>query len=450
LIEEPEENLMIALPCHVNTVLRMLGDAGFEACVVGGAVRDAIRGVPPKDWDVTTNALPAQVQAVFADYRRIETGIRHGTVTVLVDREPIEITTYRVDGAYTDHRRPDSVRFTPSLREDLLRRDFTINALAYSPAAGIVDVVGGLDDLKNGLVRCVGDPDRRFGEDGLRILRAIRFASTFGMKLEPATAAAVHRNRALLTSIAAERIRSELTKLLCGQDAAAILEEFADVIAVPIPEIAPMIGFDQKNPHHDRDVWRHTAAAVAAAPADEILRVAALLHDVGKPSCFAQGEDGVGHFYGHAKQSVRLADSILRRLCFGTATREQIVTLIRFHDMPLTVDKKAIRRLMSRLGADTVRQLIELHEADTRGQSAICRPRLAEYARVRAVLEELLREEACFSLRDLAVNGSDMIALGLSGKTIGAALHACLDAVMEEKLPNDRTQLLAFARETFA
>ena len=239
---------MLTLPSQVHTALDRLTAAGWEAYVVGGAVRDALRGCAAGDWDITTNAEPAQVERVFAGERLIETGLRHGTVTVLLDGLPLEITTYRVDGDYTDHRRPDAVRFTRSLREDLLRRDFTMNALAYNPRTGLVDVCGGAEDIARGVVRCVGEPDRRFQEDGLRILRALRFASVLGFQIAPETAAAIHRNRALLQYLAAERVQSELTKLLCGQNVDAVLREFSDVLAVPIPELRPMFGFEQLRP----------------------------------------------------------------------------------------------------------------------------------------------------------------------------------------------------------
>ena len=338
---------MLTLPPQVHTALDRLAAAGWEAYVVGGAVRDALRGCAAGDWDITTNAEPAQVERIFAGERLIETGLKHGTVTVLLGGLPLEITTYRVDGDYTDHRRPDAVRFTRSLREDLLRRDFTMNALAYNPRTGLVDICGGAEDIARGIVRCVGEPDRRFQEDGLRILRALRFASVLGFQITPETAAAIHRNAALLQYLAAERVRSELTKLLCGQNVGAVLREFADVPAVPIPELRPMFGFEQHNPHHDRDVWQHTVAVVAHIPPEPVLRWAALLHDVGKPPCFSRGPDGVGHFYGHAAKSAELADAVLMRLRFDTAGRTRITQLIRYHDLPVPPEPKPVRRLMN-------------------------------------------------------------------------------------------------------
>ena len=438
---------MLTLPSQVHTALDRLTAAGWEAYVVGGAVRDALRGCAAGDWDITTNAEPAQVERVFAGERLIETGLRHGTVTVLLDGLPLEITTYRVDGDYTDHRRPDAVRFTRSLREDLLRRDFTMNALAYHPRTGLVDVCGGAEDIARGVVRCVDEPDRRFQEDGLRILRALRFASVLGFQIAPETAAAIHRNRALLQYLAAERVQSELTKLLCGQNVGAVLREFADVLAVPIPELTPMFGFAQHNPHHDKDVWDHTIAVIESITPEPVLRWAALLHDIGKPSCFSLAEDGIGHFFGHSDQSTSMAESILSRLRFDNASKEQIVRLVRYHDMPITADRKPIKRLLSKHGEDATRQLIELHKADTLGQSAICRHRIAIFEEVSQMINEILLEESCFTLKDLAVNGHDMMTLGFQGPTIGRVLQECLDAVLDEQIPNEHEALMAFAKD---
>ena len=359
----------------------------------------------------------------------------------------IAAATYRVDGGYSDHRRPDSVTFTRSLRADLLRRDFTMNALAYNPQTGLVDICGGAEDLARGVVRCVGEPERRFREDGLRILRALRFASVLGFTIEPETAAAIHRCAELLRYLAAERMLSELTKLLCGQNAGAVLREFSDVLAVPIPELRPMFGFAQHNPHHDRDVWQHTVAVVEHIPPEPVLRWAALLHDVGKPPCFSLADDGVGHFYGHAAKSTELADAILTRLRMDTAGRTRITQLIRYHDLPIAPEAKPIRRLMHKLGVEPVRQLFALHIADTCGQSTVCAGRVQTYQEAGRVLDALLAADACFSLRDLAVNGSDLLALGLRGRAVGAALQACLDAVMDERVANEREALLAYAAE---
>lgn len=439
---------MMILPPQVNTAISMLYAAGYEAFLVGGAVRDYVRdNSPAKDWDITTNALPAQVESVFSGYHLIETGLKHGTVTVVIDHEPIEITTYRIDGDYSDHRHPDSVHFTRSLKEDLERRDFTMNALAYSPQKGIVDLVGGRKDIEDGIVRCVGDPNHRFQEDGLRMLRALRFASVYGMAIEAETASAIHRNKELLKGIAAERIQVELTKMLCGKGVTKVLEEFSDVIAIPIPEILPMFHFEQRNPHHDKDVWDHTIAVIESITPEPVLRWAALLHDIGKPSCFSLAEEGIGHFFGHSDQSTSMAESILSRLRFDNASKEQIVRLVRYHDMPITADRKPIKRLLSKHGEDATRQLIELHKADTLGQSAICRHRIAIFEEVSQMINEILQEESCFTLNDLAANGHDMMTLGFQGPTIGRVLQECLDAVLDEQIPNEHEALMAFAKD---
>lgn len=271
--------------------------------------------------------------------------------------------------------------------------------------------------------------------------------NAYGMTIEAATAAAIHRNKHLLKGIAAERILVELTKMLCAQGAAGVLRDFADVLAVPIPELTPMFGFPQHNPHHDKDVWDHTIAVIESITPEPVLRWAALLHDIGKPSCFSLAEDGIGHFFGHSDQSTSMAESILSRLRFDNASKEQIVRLVRYHDMPITADRKPIKRLLSKHGEDATRQLIELHKADTLGQSAICRHRIAIFEEVSQMINEILQEESCFTLKDLAVNGHDMMTLGFQGPTIGRVLQECLDAVLDEQIPNEHEALMAFAKD---
>ena len=439
--------MMMYLPPQVNQALEMLTAAGYEAYLVGGAVRDYVRdNRRGKDWDITTNAMPEEVEQVFSGFRLIETGLKHGTVTVVIDREPLEITTYRIDGSYSDHRRPDSVRFTRNLKEDLARRDFTMNALAYNPNTGVVDLVGGRADIAANLVRCVGEPDRRFQEDALRILRALRFAAVFDMTVDVETADAIHRNKRLLEKIAVERIQVELTKLLCGVGAARILREFADVIAVVVPEIIPMFGFAQRNPHHDRDVWEHTIAVTASIPAQPVLRWAALLHDIGKPHCFSLDDQGVGHFYGHGARSTDIAETVLRRLRFDNATRERVVLLIKHHDTPLPREEKGIKRLMNRLGVEASWQLLQMHRADTAGQHPDCAVRYAELDGVGQIMQQIVDAAACFAVKDLAINGSDLLALGFQGREIGQALQDALNAVIDGAVPNERQALIAFVQ----
>ena len=434
------------LPQPVEYVLERLENAGFAAFAVGGCVRDTLLGRVPGDWDVTTAARPEQVLALF-DGCAIPTGLKHGTVTVRAEGMGIEVTTFRADGTYTDHRRPDAVTFSRRLEDDLSRRDLTVNAMAMDRRGQITDLFGGREDMKAGVLRCVGDPERRFREDALRILRTLRFAAVLGFAIEPRTAAALHETAPLLKYIAPERILSEMDRALCGGHILPVLLDYPDVLAVFLPEIAPCVGFDQCNRHHIYDVWGHSAHAAAAIAPEPVLRWAALLHDVGKPPCFSLGPDGVGHFYGHAAKSTELAESILTRLRFDTAGRTRIMQLIRYHDLPIAPEAKPIRRLINKLGVETVRQLFELHIADTCGQSAICAGRVETYRQAERVLDELLAADACFSLKDLAVNGDDLLTLGLRGRAVGAALQACLDAVMDETLPNDRAALLGYAAE---
>lgn len=449
MIADGDVNHMMDLPQQVHQALELLGAAGYEAYLVGGAVRDYVRGKGQgTDWDMTTSALPEEVEQVFAQYPLIETGLKHGTVTVVMDHQPLEITTYRIDGSYSDHRRPDSVHFTRSLQKDLARRDFTMNALAYHPAVGVVDLVGGVKDIEANVVRCVGDPDRRFQEDALRMLRALRFASVFGMEIEPATGSAIHRNKALLGTIAVERVQVECTKLLCGVGVARVLREFSDVIAVVMPELVPMFGFQQRNPHHDRDVWNHTIAVVGSIPAEPVLRWTALLHDVGKPHCFSLDEQGVGHFYGHAKQSAAIANELLHRLRFENAMRERIVLLTKNHDTPLPAEEKGVKRLLNRLGAEAALQIMEIHRADTAGQHPACAYRYAEFDAVQGMIQRMIDEAACFSVKDLAINGNDLLAMGLRGKQIGLALGYALDAVIDGEVSNISDQLLAYVKRS--
>ena len=436
---------MMYVPPQVNTTLELLAAAGYEAYLVGGAVRDYVReNRQGHDWDITTSALPEEVEQVFAGYHLIETGLKHGTVTVVIDGEPLEITTYRVDGSYSDHRRPDSVSFTRSLQEDVERRDFTMNALAYNPATGIVDLVGGVKDIEAKILRCVGDPDRRFQEDALRILRALRFASVLGLEIEPATAQAAHNNKDLLKAISAERIQVELSKMLCGEGVQEVLTEYADILAVVMPELEPMYGFEQHNPHHNSDVWNHTIKVVANAPGDPVMRWTALLHDVGKPHCFSFDEQGIGHFFGHASKSTVIADELLQRLRFDNATRERIVLLVKNHDTPLPVDEKGVKRLMNRLGSDAALQIVDIHRADTAGQHPDCAYRYAEFDRVQTMMQKVLDEQACFAVKDLAIKGNDILSKGLRGKPVGEMLQRTLNAVMDGEVLNEKKELLSF------
>ena len=434
------------IPENVQAVLKTLEAAGHEAWCVGGCVRDALLGQSPGDWDVTTSALPEETLAAFGP-RALPTGLKHGTVTVKTENGPVEVTTFRIDGAYRDHRRPESVAFTRSLDEDLARRDFTVNAMARNLRGELRDPFGGREDLRRKVLRCVGDPDRRFQEDALRILRGLRFAAALGLEIEPGTAAALRRNREGLRDIAAERIQTEFFKLLPGKHAAEVLRGYPEVFGVFWPELLPMVGFDQRNRHHCYDVWEHTLHALAAVPEDLVLRCAMLLHDVGKPDSFTVDEAGVGHFYGHPAVSRELADRMLRRLKCGTEFRETVVRLVEWHDKDIPRTDKSIRRALRILGEKDLRRLILVKRADNFGQAPAYWDRQKELDKAEEILDRLLAEDACFSLKQLAVNGRDLLALDLSGPAVGAALEELLGKVMDGTLPNEREALLAVLQE---
>lgn len=432
------------MPKTVQTILRELEQAGYEAWCVGGCVRDTLLGRVPGDWDVTTSALPEETMAVFGP-DAFPTGLKHGTVTVRRDGEHVEVTTYRVDGDYHDHRRPDSVTFTRSITEDLRRRDFTVNAMAMNLRGKLCDPFGGHSDLKDGLLRAVGDPGRRFNEDALRILRGLRFSAVLGFEIEKATADCLRRNRWLLQDIAAERIQVEFFKLLFGPNAVEVLRGYPEVMGVFWPELLPMVGFDQRNYHHCYDLWEHTLHAVAATPCDLILRCTALLHDVGKVKCFTDDEKGVGHFYGHPKVSARMADEMLRRLKCANETRGTIVRLVEWHDKNIPRTEKSVRRALMHLGEEDLRRLIAIKRADNLAQAPEFRSTQAEIDKFEAIMEELLAAKACFSRKDLAVNGKDLTAMGYQGKAVGDILEALLEKVVDGELPNDRQRLLEVA-----
>lgn len=432
------------IPAGAGYILQMLTAAGHEGYLVGGCVRDLLRGVEPHDWDICTSALPEETEQRFAGRRILGTGLKHGTVTVLVEDEPYEITTYRREGPYSDRRRPDYVRFVPDLAEDLARRDFTMNAIAMDLDGNLRDPFGGAEDIRAGLIRCVGEPDPRFQEDGLRVMRALRFAAVFGYEIEAHTARAIHENRAMLDRVAAERINVELRKLLVGKDAGNVLRQYPDVFCQFWPQLGPLVTLEQHSPWHCRGGWEHTIHAVEAAPADVALRLAMLLHDIGKPACKSTDEQGVDHFYGHPAVSARLADEMLQALKFDSKTRERVVLLVKRHDVPLPPTGPAIRRWLSRLGPEAFFQLLEVKRADNMGQNLEkVRGRLAELGEIRAQAERILAEKQCLTLKDLAVNGRDVIAAGIEpGPEVGQVLEGLLKRILDGEIQNQRNALL--------
>ena len=434
------------LPEYIQNCLDLLENAGFAAYAVGGCVRDACLGLTPHDYDLCTSALPEQTEEVFRDYRLVLAGEKHGTVTVITDGGPVEITTFRTEGGYRDNRHPDWVKFVPNIEGDLARRDFTVNAMAYSPTRGFADPFGGREDLSNHILRAVGDPEARFVEDSLRILRGVRFAARFGLTPAEKTMAAMLSQAHLMENLARERVFEELCKLILAAKAADITR-FAPILAAVIPELAPMIGFDQHSPHHAYDLITHTAHVVEGVPTTLPLRWAALLHDTGKVTTFTLDATGRGHFYGHARDSAAIADNILRRLKAPTALREEAVALIGRHMTRLQPDRKLLRRQVSKYGFPTVEAMLALQQADMGSKGTGEDDGSTVFAAVQQLLADLKAEDACLSLKDLAVNGTDLITLGFQGKEIGACLSALLEQVIEERLPNERSALLAWAAE---
>lgn len=438
-----------SIPAPATAILERLEAAGHEAWAVGGCVRDSLLGLSPHDWDLCTSATPEEMAAAFGDWTVIPTGLRHGTLTVRLEKENWEVTTFRADGEYSDHRRPDQVRFVSRVEEDLSRRDFTVNAMAWHPCRGLRDPFGGAADLKKRILRAVGDPLRRFDEDALRILRGIRFAAWYGLAPEAGTAAAIHSCRGLLRRVAPERCMAELRRLLCapGEQLGAVLREFWDVLGeLPgLDFLWEMKGYDQQNPHHTLDLMEHTIAAVVSVPAREPLRLAALLHDGGKLRCRTVDGEGIAHYYGHPRESAKLAETALRRLRCENVLRRRVVDLVERHDLWAPPTLPTARRWLGKLGEEELRDLLALERGDTLGHAPDCQPpRLALLDQWEALLDMVLAEGDCFTMRDLAVNGDDLLAAGIpAGPEMGRILKRLLSEVQEGRLPNEKAALMA-------
>ena len=442
-------NITINIPKGAAAIIDTLQSNGFEAYLVGGCVRDSILKRPVHDWDITTSATPDEMKQVFSDTKIIETGIKHGTLTILSIDGFYECTTYRIDGMYSDGRHPDAVRFTKSLAEDLKRRDFTINAMAYNNKEGLIDLFGGRLDLMDHVIRCVGNPEDRFKEDALRIMRALRFAAQLGFDLEMKTKIATFQMSDTLTKVSAERINSEFCKMLTQTMGSQVINNYREIIAVFIPEIRDMFGFEQNNPYHMFDVWDHTIEVLVRAnlfmdPNGLVLALAAFFHDIGKPHSYQDNPDGIRHFYGHAAKSAEMADSIMRRMRFSNNVREAVVTLVKYHDADIKPEAKYIKRWLNKLGSEhLLRCLIMLKYSDISGQAVKNIERLREVGELFTVLGDVIEQQACFSLKDLAVNGRDLIAAGMKpGKEIGAALDQMLELVLNDECANDKDALL--------
>lgn len=440
------------MPKNVDTAINLLQSAGFEAYAVGGCVRDSLLGKTPNDWDITTSAKPENMKSVFADFHCIDTGIKHGTVTVVIDGEPLEITTFRLDGEYEDNRHPKSVTFTSNLGADLGRRDFTVNAMAYSKMTGTVDLFGGQNDLKNKIIRCVGDPDRRFNEDALRILRALRFASALDFEIEEKTAQSLLKNCALLGNISEERIAKELLKLVCGKGAKRILTDFAPVLFEILPELQPMYKNSHDNPHHCYDIYEHTLIAVESIDPEPTLRFAMLLHDCGKPAVKKFDENGVAHFYGHQRISAEISAQILARLKVSNKFRDEILFLVSNHDRwELYENTEKMPRYLSKFGLDGVLKLLKVMRADVLAQSPEYRYRLDQIADAEEIAKNLAAQKPCLSLSELQINGRTLMDIGIpQGRKLGAVLAQLLDEVIDGVTKNTQEALTTRAREIYS
>ncbi|MBE6975565.1 MAG: CCA tRNA nucleotidyltransferase [Ruminococcaceae bacterium] len=432
---------MMQLPSAVLALIHRLEEGGYPCYAVGGCVRDWLLGLRPHDYDLCTSATPAEMKALFADYGQVLAGEKHGTVGIITHGGVVEITTFRTEGDYADNRHPDRVEFVDAIEEDLARRDFTVNAMAWSPIRGLCDPFGGKKDLENRVLRAVGDPRKRFREDSLRILRAVRFSARFRLEPEERTLRAMFELVDLTENLARERVFDELCKLLVCCTAQDLLR-FEPILTRVIPELKPCVGFLQHTRHHLYDVYTHTAQVVEATAPILALRWAALLHDVGKPETFTLDGEGNGHFYGHAAIGAEKADGILRRLKAPTALRTQVAELVRYHmDYPEPT-AKPLRRRLSRLGAENLDLLLQLQEADTGGKGLDHEEDLRYFNAARVVFDQLLEEKACLKVTDLAVNGHDLMALGFRGQAIGRILNELLELVIDERLSNDRAALL--------
>jgi tRNA nucleotidyltransferase (CCA-adding enzyme) len=442
------DDFYIDLPEKIKLVLNKLHTTEFQAYIVGGCVRDTLLCKKPYDFDITTSATPQEIKCVFKDYQQIDNGIKHGTVTVIIENECIEITTFRIDGTYSDGRRPDDVVFTTNILEDLSRRDFTINAVAATEKL-LIDPYNGQEDIKNNIIRCVGDPKTRFHEDALRILRGIRFASVLSFKVEEKTMLAMFECKELLKNISQERITSEFCKTLLGQSVKSVLTEFKEILIYIIPEIKDTLGFKQHNPHHIYDVYVHSITAVQSIESDIILRVTMLFHDIAKPFCFTLDERKIGHFYGHPALSAHMTKLTLQRMKFSKEDINIVTQLIKYHDFKIELSSKSVKKLLNIIGEIQFRRLLKVKRADNLAHSLqFINATTKHLDNVEQILNNIIVANACITLQHLAINGDDLIELGIpKGKKIGTILNNLLQMVLNEELENNRDALLEKAKD---
>lgn len=436
--------MKIKIPESANKIINTLQLNGYEAYIVGGCVRDSLLNIEPKDWDICTSASPETIIDIFFDNDIIKTGIKHGTITILENGQAYEVTTFRSDGQYSDNRRPDNVKFINNITEDLARRDFTINAMAYNDDVGLVDIYCGITSLNNKIIKCVGDAHKRFNEDALRILRALRFSSVYGFSIEQKTSEAIHKNAKLINNIAPERISKELLELLLGKNVLNILLDYNDVISVIIPEIKKCIGFEQNNRFHQYTVYEHIAHAVENYQGNNsCVKLALLLHDIGKPLCYTEDKTG-GHFYGHPDISHSIAKDVVDRLKLDNKTKQEVLTLVLYHDTIIEPTPKTIKKWLNKLGQETFFNLLDIRMADIKAHAEESQiERMKKTIKNRELAESILMEQQCFSIKDMQINGKDIIELGIpEGKEIGIILKDLLNMVIAGEIENDRDKLI--------
>ncbi|NMD44845.1 MAG: HD domain-containing protein [Clostridiales bacterium] len=444
----------IKLPQELKNILNTLEESGFEAYLVGGAVRDYLLGLEVFDYDISTSAKPNELLSIFEGFNIKTEGIDYGSLKLILAQNSYEITTFRKDISYSDHRRPDTVLFTDSLEEDLLRRDFTVNAMALSKDGKLVDPLNGKSDLNAKLIRTIKSPDFSFNEDALRILRALRFASALGFEIEQSTKESIFKNKELLSFLSASRITEELTGILCGDYVIPVLKEYRELIAVLIPELRAGFDFEQNNPHHEFDVWEHTIYVVHYSSKDPITRWAALMHDIAKPICYKQDEFGIGHFKGHAKVGEEMTCGIMKRLNFKSADISAVCALIRNHYPVPAQSKKSVKKALLKLGYDNFLRLLSLIKADNLSKKNA--PDDAEITRInehidglKVLADSIIAENECFSLKDLKLSGFDVMALGYKNREVGEVLDFALNAVIDEHVANDRASILKYISENY-
>ena len=439
--------MKIQIPDKIKYIIDKFYQAGYEAFAVGGCVRDALLGLVPHDWDITTNATPDEIKDLFADYKIRDTGIRYGTVTLIYEGEAVEITAYRKEGGYTDNRHPEVITYVPSLTEDLKRRDFTINAMAYNDRVGLVDNHNGVADVQNRIIRTVGNSRERLDDDALRILRGLRFAATLGFDIDSETAEQMHRCKDGLQKVSVERIKSELHKIMLSKKPSRILSEFHDIFEVFIPELSAIIGLEQNHPYHCYDVFHHTLTALDNTPPDKIVRYSVFFHDFGKGFTKTTDKNGVDHFHGHPNVSRQIAMDIMKRLTFSRKTRERVALLVKYHDARIPCDVYNIKKWLNRFGAPFFRNLLLVKRADICGQNPAYLDRLDKLPEYERLLNEILAGKQCVNRKSLAINGNDLIQIGFrTDKKLGKTLDKLLEEVMKNEIPNEKAALLQEAQ----